>query len=144
MTVDIPCAGALVLAALVVGVIIGLALGRPGEPKEATAENYVESKREPQLLDWLKGNKRELTLHRLRSTRSMLMRDFVINHLLTDGEWRKAKQELLDNYVLEVKRGTTATLTRPGSDWVDKQLGLSKQTNDTNELPTGEGWKRRM
>jgi hypothetical protein len=30
MTLDLPCAGALVLAALVFGIIIGLALGRPG------------------------------------------------------------------------------------------------------------------
>src|ERR1035437_3743633 len=114
MTFD-PVSVALVfLAGMLVGLLAPLLFSSPDDgPKDATVTNYLTV--EPALLDWMRGNRRELTLHRLAAFRTFKLKDFVTPHLLTDGEWRRAKHELIGANVLEIKHGTTASLSQAGS-----------------------------
>jgi hypothetical protein len=112
---------------LIIGWLNDIKNGPDDGPLEIVTKNYLTV--EPNYLDWMRGNRRELTLYRLAALRSFKMDDFVTKHLLTDPEWRKAKHELIGAGILEVKRGTSATLSTAGTAWVDKELYGTKQTN---------------
>ncbi len=140
VTVDLPFLALVFIAGVVFGWFIIWLMSRSSPPpKEATAENFVDRKLRTAYhpLDWLGGNKKELTLHRLRILRSFRMSDYVRPHMLTDPEWRRARKELLDCNILHIPKGTTALLTQHGGQWVEDELGTCVQTLQT--VKAGEG-----
>lgn len=128
---DITLLALAAVALLLIGGMIGIYLAAP-RPPEPEPEPPPPAKQEPKLLGWMSDGLREMTLHRLRTSGGMKMRNFVTPHLLSDGQWRTAKEELLQAGVLHIPKGTTALLTERGTAWVEKELfNTNKQTPQT-------------
>jgi len=143
MNIDLFCLGGLLLGSFGAGAVFGasLVVQPPATEYAAEVTNYVNKKRKPEIINWLPGsNQRERMLWRINTTRAFKFTDYTGNqHILSDPQWRRAKQELLAASILEVTGGRTATLSITGESWLENELYGNKQTSPTNDISVGEG-----
>jgi hypothetical protein len=140
MTDSIPLVVLAVVLSLLLGYIWGWYSAQPPTRHDATVPNFVTTHREPQILDWLTGNKRELVLLKLLASKTFTLDKYVTSRLLTDGEWRQARRELVECGVIAPGANRVAFLTPTGKDWCNTQIygrGTNSQTYPNPE--TGEG-----